>query len=62
MRWIGTVATKTFIWKFSYNQNAINFYKRFGFLQTDAQVAPEEGRPAYLKTLPQVEMVLRAEA
>jgi ribosomal protein S18 acetylase RimI-like enzyme len=45
----------------SYNQNAIDFYKRFGFEQTDAVVPEEEGRPDYLKTLPQVEMVLRAE-
>jgi ribosomal protein S18 acetylase RimI-like enzyme len=44
----------------SYNQNAIDFYKRFGFEQTDAVVPVEEGRPDYLKTLPQVEMVLRA--
>lgn len=44
----------------SYNQNAIDFYKRFGFVQTDAVVLDEEGRPGYLKTLPQIEMVLRA--
>jgi ribosomal protein S18 acetylase RimI-like enzyme len=44
----------------SYNQNAIDFYKRFGFEQTDAVVPEEEGRPDYLKTLPQVEMLLRA--
>ncbi|GAC1392129.1 MAG: hypothetical protein NVSMB46_07060 [Candidatus Saccharimonadales bacterium] len=44
----------------SYNQNAIDFYKRFGFEQTDNIVPEEEGRPAYLKSLPQVEMVLRA--
>jgi ribosomal protein S18 acetylase RimI-like enzyme len=44
----------------SYNQNAINFYKRFGFVQTDTVVPPEEGRPSYLKTLPQIEMVLKA--
>jgi aminoglycoside phosphotransferase (APT) family kinase protein/RimJ/RimL family protein N-acetyltransferase len=41
----------------SYNQNAINFYKRFGFEQTDAIVPDEEGRPDYLKK--QFEMVLR---
>ena len=46
----------------SYNQNAINFYKRFGFVQTDAVVLPEAGRPSYLKTLPQIEMVLKPHA
>ncbi len=45
----------------SYNQNAIDFYNRFGFEQTDAVVPEEEGRPEYLKSLPQIEMVLRAE-
>lgn len=44
----------------SYNQNAIDFYERFGFEQTDAIVPEEEGRPEYMKSLPQVEMVLRA--
>ncbi len=44
----------------SYNQNAIDFYKRFGFEQTDAVVEDEPGRPDYLKSLPQIEMVLRA--
>ena len=42
-----------------YNQNAIDFYKRFGFEQTDTVVSDEEGRPNYLKTLPKIEMVLR---
>jgi len=46
----------------SYNQNAIDFYKRFGFEQTDAIVPEEEGRPDYLKSLPQIEMVLRAKS
>ncbi len=45
----------------SYNQNAIDFYKRFGFEQTDTIVPEEEGRPDYLKSLPQIEMVLKAE-
>lgn len=45
----------------SYNQNAIGFYKKFGFEMTDAVVPEEEGRPDYLKSLPQVEMVLRKE-
>ena len=44
----------------SYNQNAINFYKRFGFVITDAEVPEEEGRPDYITSLPQIEMVLRA--
>ncbi len=43
----------------SYNQNAIDFYKHFGFEQTDAVVPEEEGRPDYLKSLPQIEMVLK---
>ena len=45
----------------SYNQNAINFYEHFGFEKTDAIVPGEVGRPDYLKSLPQTEMVLRAE-
>ena len=44
----------------SYNQNAIDFYKRFGFEQTDGVVPEEEGRPDYLKSLSRIEMVLRA--
>jgi ribosomal protein S18 acetylase RimI-like enzyme len=44
----------------SYNQNAIDFYKRFGFEKTGAAVPEEEDRPDYLKTLPQIEMVLKA--
>lgn len=44
----------------SYNQNAINFYKRFGFEATDGVVPEEEGRPDYLKSLPLIEMVRRA--
>ena len=43
----------------SYNQKAIDFYRGFGFAQTDAVVPEEPGRPEYLKSLPQVEMVLR---
>jgi ribosomal protein S18 acetylase RimI-like enzyme len=46
----------------SYNQNAIDFYKRFGFEPTDAIVPEEEGRPDYLKSLPQIEMVLKAKS
>jgi ribosomal protein S18 acetylase RimI-like enzyme len=44
----------------SYNQNAINFYEHFGFEKTNTVVPVEEGRPDYMTTLPQVEMVLRA--
>jgi len=44
----------------SYNQNAIDFYERFGFERTETVVPEEEGRPAYMKSLPQAEMVLRA--
>lgn len=43
----------------AYNQNAIDFYKRFGFVQTDA-IVPEEDAPDYIKPLPQIEMVLKA--
>lgn len=44
----------------SYNQNAIDFYERFGFKKTDTVVPQEEGVPGYIKPLPQIEMVLRA--
>ncbi|GAC1388393.1 MAG: hypothetical protein NVSMB37_8590 [Candidatus Saccharimonadales bacterium] len=44
----------------SYNHTAITFYKNFGFEPTNNAVAAEEGRPDYLKTLPQIEMVLKA--
>lgn len=44
----------------AYNQNAINFYERFGFVKTDTKVPEEPNRPDYMKTLPQIEMVLRA--
>ncbi|MDO8335279.1 MAG: GNAT family N-acetyltransferase [Candidatus Saccharibacteria bacterium] len=43
----------------SYNQNAIDFYKRFGFEKTDTVVPQEEGAPDYIKSLPQIEMVLK---
>lgn len=45
----------------SYNQNAISFYEHLGFERTNAVVPKEEGRPDYLKELPQIEMVLKAE-
>lgn len=44
----------------SYNGKAIGFYEHFGFEKTDEAVPEEEGRPDYLKKLPQTEMVLRA--
>lgn len=44
----------------AYNQNAINFYKHFGFEQTDTIVPEELGRPDFMKSLPQIEMVLKA--
>lgn len=44
----------------AYNQNAVNFYKRFGFEQTDAVVPEEPNRPDFMKSLPQIEMVLKA--
>ena len=43
----------------SYNQNAIDFYKQFGFKETDTVVPQEEGAPDYIKPLPQIEMVLK---
>lgn len=46
----------------AYNDNAINFYKKFGFEQTDTVVAEEPNRPDFMKSLPQIEMVLKAEA
>ena len=44
----------------SYNQNAINFYKSFGFEQTDAIVPEEPNLPNLIKTLPQIEMMMKA--
>lgn len=44
-----------------YNHNAIDFYKRFGFEETDAVVPVDEAAPDYFKHLPQTEMVLRAQ-
>lgn len=49
-----------FIDVISYNKEAIDFYERFGFEKTGATVAEETGRPTYMKSLPQTEMVLRA--
>lgn len=44
----------------AYNQNAINFYKNFGFSMTDTVVQEEPGRPAYMKSIPAFEMVRKA--
>ena len=44
----------------SYNQKAIVFYKNKGFEQTKAIVPEDEGRPEYMKSLPMIEMVLKA--
>ncbi len=44
----------------AYNDKAIGFYEHYGFEKTDAVVPEEEGRPTYLKTFPQIEMVLRS--
>lgn len=43
----------------SYNQKTINFYKKFGFEETNAVVPKEEDRPSYMKSLPMTEMVLK---
>lgn len=44
----------------SYNQNAIDFYERFGFVKTDNTVPIDKNKPDYIKDLPLIEMVLRA--
>lgn len=44
----------------AYNKNAISFYQRFGFEQTDTEVPEEPNRPDFMRSLPQIEMVLRA--
>jgi len=43
----------------AYNENAIKFYKKFGFEETDTEVQDEPGRPDFMKSLPQIEMVLK---
>ena len=42
----------------SYNQKAINFYEKFGFVKTNKLVEPDPNKPAYLVDLPATEMVL----
>lgn len=44
----------------SYNNRAIRFYERFGFVKTDAVVPEEPDRPDYITPIPQIEMVLKA--
>lgn len=43
----------------SYNQNAINFYKRFGFEQTDRAIR-DEGDVYDNKQIPEIEMIRKA--
>ncbi len=45
----------------SYNQNAIDFYKRHGFEQTDTKVEDDTAIQNGMTPIPEVEMVLRAE-
>jgi len=46
----------------SYNSKAIGFYEHYGFEKTDAAIPREEGRPSYLKSLPQIEMVRKGQS
>lgn len=46
----------------SYNQKAIDFYKRFGFEITDTIVDDTIGLPDYIKILPVIEMVRKAKS
>ncbi len=45
----------------SYNQNAVDFYRHYGFEPTDAVIPEEAGRPDYMTSLPLTEMAYRAE-
>ncbi len=42
----------------SYNDNAIRFYERLGFIKTGNPVEEEADRPSYMTSVPQIEMVL----
>ncbi len=42
----------------SYNEKAISFYTKYGFVVTSNAVEREDGKPLYLVDLPQVEMKL----
>lgn len=45
----------------SYNQNAIEFYKRFGFKQTD-RVVEDKGNVYGNTRIPEIEMILKAKS
>lgn len=54
--------TEIYLEVVSYNQDAINFYKSFGFEVIDAEIKPEPGRPSYLKShLPLTPMLRQAD-
>ncbi len=43
-----------------YNQKAISFYEKFGFVKTNNPVERDPNMPSYLVDLPAIEMVLKA--
>lgn len=43
----------------SYNDKAINFYKRFGFMETGKQIEDASAKASGDKEIPEIEMVLR---
>jgi ribosomal protein S18 acetylase RimI-like enzyme len=45
----------------SYNQTAIDFYKRFGFKETGRQIEDASGKAGGYKQIPEMEMVLRVD-
>ncbi len=45
----------------SYNQNAIDFYKKYGFEQTDAEIVDEAALQSGHAPIPEIEMVRKAE-
>lgn len=45
----------------SYNQKAIAFYKRYGFVQTNAKIVDESALRDGFTPIPEIEMVLRAQ-
>ncbi len=46
----------------SYNQNAIEFYKKNGFVETDTKIKDEVAQLGRGKEIPEIEMVLRAKS
>lgn len=44
----------------SYNQNAIDFYKRFGFEETGNPVIDEAAKERGITEIPEIEMILKA--